>query len=138
MKKLALFIYVSGNYKTSIPYHLIQHAAGLAGIGIAHQFSLFCALGQGKQNGHADRQHAAHRNPLHSHRLEQPWRIQGKDTLNGLLIFAAAYLTGGKMVHIEYFALRGEQGEYLGVLEVSHDVTRYRELQGEQRILSYN
>ncbi|HOP13339.1 DUF438 domain-containing protein [Lentimicrobium sp.] len=44
---------------------------------------------------------------------------------------------GGKMVHIEYFALRGEQGEYLGVLEVSHDVTRYRELQGEQRILSY-
>jgi DUF438 domain-containing protein len=44
---------------------------------------------------------------------------------------------GGKMIHIEYFALRGEQGEYLGVLEVSHDVTRYRELQGEQRILSY-
>ncbi len=45
---------------------------------------------------------------------------------------------GGKMIHIEYFALRGENGEYLGVLEVSHDVTRYRELEGEQRILSYS
>lgn len=44
---------------------------------------------------------------------------------------------GGKFVHIEYFALRDEKGEYLGTLEVSHDVARYRGLQGEQRILSY-
>jgi hypothetical protein len=44
---------------------------------------------------------------------------------------------GGKMIHIEYFALRGENGEYLGTLEVSHNVNPYRELQGEQRILSY-
>ena len=44
---------------------------------------------------------------------------------------------GGKMIHIEYFALRNENNEYLGTLEVSHDVTVYRELQGEQRILSY-
>lgn len=43
----------------------------------------------------------------------------------------------GRMIHIEYFALRGEKGEYLGCLEVSHDVTRYRELEGERRILSY-
>jgi uncharacterized protein len=43
----------------------------------------------------------------------------------------------GKMIHIEYFAMRNEQGEYLGTLEVSHDITRYRELEGEQRILSY-
>lgn len=45
---------------------------------------------------------------------------------------------GGKMIHIEYFALRDEKGEYLGTLEVSHNVNRYRELEGEQRILSYN
>ena len=45
---------------------------------------------------------------------------------------------GGKMVHIEYFALRNDNGEYLGVLEVSHDITVYRELEGEQRILSYS
>lgn len=44
---------------------------------------------------------------------------------------------GGKMIHIEYFALRGDNGEYLGTLEVSHNVNRYRELEGEQRILSY-
>lgn len=44
---------------------------------------------------------------------------------------------GGKMIHIEYFALRGENGEYLGTLEVSHNVTPYRDLEGEQRILSY-
>ncbi|VAW17876.1 Hemerythrin domain protein [hydrothermal vent metagenome] len=44
---------------------------------------------------------------------------------------------GGKFIHIEYFALRNEKGEYLGTLEVSQDLTRYRELEGEQRILSY-
>ncbi len=44
---------------------------------------------------------------------------------------------GGKFIHIEYFALRNEKGEYLGTLEVSHDVNRYRALEGEQRILSY-
>lgn len=44
---------------------------------------------------------------------------------------------GGKLIHIEYFALKNEQGEYLGTLEVSHDVSVYRKLEGEQRILSY-
>jgi DUF438 domain-containing protein len=43
----------------------------------------------------------------------------------------------GKLVHIEYFALRSEKGEYLGTLEVSQDLTDYRNLEGEQRILSY-
>jgi len=44
---------------------------------------------------------------------------------------------GGKMIHIEYFALRNDKNEYLGTLEVSHNVNVYRELEGEQRILSY-
>jgi DUF438 domain-containing protein len=43
----------------------------------------------------------------------------------------------GRMIHIEYFALRGDGGEYLGTLEVSQDLTGYRALEGEQRILSY-
>jgi hypothetical protein len=43
----------------------------------------------------------------------------------------------GRMIHIEYFALRSDQGEYLGTLEVTQDLTGHRALQGEQRILSY-
>ncbi len=43
-----------------------------------------------------------------------------------------------QFVHIEYFALRNEKGEYLGTLEVSQDLTGYRKLEGEQRILSYS
>ncbi len=43
----------------------------------------------------------------------------------------------GKFIHIEYFALRNEKGEYLGTLEVSQNLTEYRALEGEQRILSY-
>ena len=44
---------------------------------------------------------------------------------------------GGKMIHIEYLALRDPNGDYLGTLEVSQDLTTYRSLKGEQRILSY-
>lgn len=45
---------------------------------------------------------------------------------------------GGKLIHIEYFALRNEKGEYLGTLEVSQNIQGYRDLVGEQRILSYS
>jgi hypothetical protein len=44
---------------------------------------------------------------------------------------------GGKFIHIEYFALRNEKGEYLGTLEVSQDLTDKRKISGDQRILSY-
>jgi DUF438 domain-containing protein len=43
----------------------------------------------------------------------------------------------GRFIHIEYFALRNEKGEYIGTLEVSQDLTDLRKLEGEQRILSY-
>ena len=43
----------------------------------------------------------------------------------------------GKFIHIEYYALRDENGEYLGTLEVSQDLTSVRNLEGEKRILSY-
>ena len=42
-----------------------------------------------------------------------------------------------KFIYIEYYALRDENGEYLGTLEVSQDLTNARNLQGERRILSY-
>lgn len=44
---------------------------------------------------------------------------------------------GGKFIHIEYFALRNPDGEYLGTLEVSQNLSDLRKLDGEQRILSY-
>jgi len=43
----------------------------------------------------------------------------------------------GKFIHIEYFALHDDDGEYLGVLEVTQDLTEKRKLEGEQRLLSY-
>ncbi len=43
----------------------------------------------------------------------------------------------GRFIHIEYFALRDKDGNYLGTLEVSQDLTDKRALNGEQRLLSY-
>jgi DUF438 domain-containing protein len=43
----------------------------------------------------------------------------------------------GRFIHIEYLAMRGEGGEYLGCLEVSQDLTAKRALTGEQRLLSW-
>ncbi len=45
---------------------------------------------------------------------------------------------GGKFILIEYYALRGTDGEYLGTLEVSQDLTEKRQLQGERRLLAYD
>jgi DUF438 domain-containing protein len=42
-----------------------------------------------------------------------------------------------RFIHIEYFALRAEDGDYLGTLEVSQDLTEKRKLDGEQRLLQY-
>jgi DUF438 domain-containing protein len=43
----------------------------------------------------------------------------------------------GRFICIEYYALRSENGEYLGTLEVSQDLTEKRQLQGDKRLLSY-
>ncbi|MDD3477883.1 MAG: DUF438 domain-containing protein [Candidatus Izemoplasmatales bacterium] len=42
---------------------------------------------------------------------------------------------GDKMVHIRYFAIRSPQGEFLGTLEVTQDITPIRALQGEKRLV---
>jgi PAS domain S-box-containing protein len=44
----------------------------------------------------------------------------------------------GRFVLIRYFAVRSENGEYLGCLEVSQDVTEIRQLEGERRLLDWN
>ena len=43
----------------------------------------------------------------------------------------------GKFVHIRYFAVRGDDGAYLGTVELTQDVAPIRQLSGEKRLLSY-
>ncbi len=38
-------------------------------------------------------------------------------------------------VLIEYYALRNQQGEYLGVMEASQNISKYQHLSGEKRLL---
>lgn len=42
---------------------------------------------------------------------------------------------GGKTIHIRYFAVRNSEGEYLGCLEVSQDITEIMKITGEKRLL---
>lgn len=42
--------------------------------------------------------------------------------------------SGGRFLHIEYFALRDAAGRFLGVLEASEDLTAKRALEGEKRL----
>ncbi|MBL0708693.1 MAG: DUF438 domain-containing protein [Sulfurimonas sp.] len=42
-----------------------------------------------------------------------------------------------KFIHIRYFAIHNDDGEYKGVIEVSQDVTHIRELEGQQRLLDW-
>lgn len=44
----------------------------------------------------------------------------------------------GRFIYIEYTALRGKNDEYLGVVEVTQDITALRKLGGDQRLLSYS
>jgi DUF438 domain-containing protein len=43
----------------------------------------------------------------------------------------------GRFIHIRYFAVRDGDGGYLGTLEVTQDLTRLRQLDGERRLLSF-
>jgi DUF438 domain-containing protein len=43
---------------------------------------------------------------------------------------------GEKYVLIRYFAVRDENGEYLGTMEVTQDIAPLQKIQGERRLLS--
>jgi len=43
----------------------------------------------------------------------------------------------GKVILIQYFALRDSQGNYKGTLEVSQDITEIQKLEGERRLLEW-
>lgn len=41
----------------------------------------------------------------------------------------------GRLIYIRYFAVRGKQGDYLGCLEVTQDLTDIKKIEGEKRLL---
>lgn len=43
----------------------------------------------------------------------------------------------GRLIHIRYFPVRNEKGEYLGTIEVVQDVTGIKKLEGEKRLLDW-
>lgn len=45
---------------------------------------------------------------------------------------------GGKFIYIIYNAVRDEEGNFRGVLEMMQDVTKIRGLEGSQRLISWN
>lgn len=44
----------------------------------------------------------------------------------------------GRMIHIRYFAIRDNQKNYRGVIEMSQDVTDIQKLEGQQRLLDWD
>lgn len=45
---------------------------------------------------------------------------------------------GGMFVNIRYFAVRDDEGKYLGTLEVTQELSHQRSLEGERRLLQYD
>lgn len=44
----------------------------------------------------------------------------------------------GRLIYIRYFPVRKENGEYLGCLEVTQDITEIRKIEGERRLLDWS
>ena len=41
----------------------------------------------------------------------------------------------GRLIHIRYFPVRNKNGEYLGCIEVTQDITDIKKIEGEKRLL---
>ena len=58
------------------------------------------------------------------------------DLRSGRREFAAFWIDlHRRKIYIRYFALRGEDGNYLGCVEVTQDITEIQKLEGERRLL---
>ena len=42
-----------------------------------------------------------------------------------------------RLIYIRYFAVRNNDGKYLGTLEVSQDITDIKKIEGEQKLLDW-
>lgn len=59
-----------------------------------------------------------------------------EDFRNGRKDMASFWIQlNGRMIYIRYFAIRNRDGEYLGCLEVTQDITEIRKIEGEKRLL---
>lgn len=43
----------------------------------------------------------------------------------------------GRLIHIRYFAVRNNNGKYLGTIEVTQDLTDIKKIHGEKRLLDW-
>jgi PAS domain S-box-containing protein len=43
----------------------------------------------------------------------------------------------GRLIYIRYFPVRSQEGEYLGCVEVTQDITDIQEIKGERRLLEW-
>jgi len=60
-----------------------------------------------------------------------------EDFKNGKRDVAEFWITlDDKFIYIRYFPVQDSQGDYLGTLEVTQDITKIKTLQGEKRLLS--
>ena len=41
----------------------------------------------------------------------------------------------GKVVYIRYFAIHDDNGEYMGTMEVTQDITDIQKIKGEKRLM---
>ena len=41
----------------------------------------------------------------------------------------------GRMIYIRYFPVKDKRGKYLGIVEVSQDITDLQKIKGEKRLL---
>ncbi|MEM2691245.1 MAG: DUF438 domain-containing protein [Candidatus Bathyarchaeia archaeon] len=44
---------------------------------------------------------------------------------------------GGRLIYINYFAIRNKDGKYLGTMEVTQDITDLKKIEGEKRLLDW-
>lgn len=65
-------------------------------------------------------------------RILESFKDGSKDTAEFWIPF------NGRLIHITYYALRDEEGNYKGVIEVTQDITDIQKLEGEQRLLSWD
>lgn len=70
------------------------------------------------------------------HIVEQILRDFKSGKENKAVFWISAFMKS-RFIYIEYSAVRSKEGEYLGVVEVTQDITQLRKLEGDQRLLSY-